>query len=85
MVEAVAEAGFTPTLKTAVITGLVGTVVGGTDPFRSIDPAFMEEIPKVVTVLDDFLQLVIPTKSIIASSNELRISICFLITSFILS
>jgi hypothetical protein len=80
----VAEEGVTPTLNTAVITGLVGTVVGGIAPFRSIDPAFKEARPKVVVELDDFLQLVIPTKSIIARSNELIISICFLMTSFIL-
>jgi hypothetical protein len=82
MVAVVAVVALIATVKTAVIVGLVGTFVGGTAPLRSIAPAFRLERPKDVVELVDFLQLVIPTKSIIARSNELRINICFLMTSY---
>jgi hypothetical protein len=61
----------------------VGTLVGGMAPLRSIVPAFRVERLKVVVELVDFLQFVIPTTSINARSNELKIKICFLITSYI--
>ena len=85
IVEAVALAGVTASEKPAVIVGFVGTLVGGIAPFRSIAPAFKLDSPKEVVELSFFLQLETPTKSVIARSNELKINICFLITSFILS
>ena len=71
-------AGVTAALKMAIIVGLGGTLVGETEPFRSMSPAVIE-VTLNAAVSEFFLQEVMPEIKVITSSNELIKIICFFI------